>query len=164
MTVPRPANLPDMAKVESPVRMPQPLPRFVEHLRILLWMQMFLSMIGLLVSLIGGYYINRRKLASTGDAYSRLRGLEDRVELLLLGFVAAAILLAVCAALVRRRWPPVHVFVLAVEALAVAIVVVAASTGLAGTLLVILYAALTVWILVDLFRGEVLQYLWRIGR
>jgi hypothetical protein len=55
------------------------------------------------------------------------------------------------------------VLVLAVEALAVGIVVLTTLVGLAGTLLVALYAALVAWILVDLFRGEVLRHLWRVG-
>jgi hypothetical protein len=153
-----------MAKVEVPPRVRPPLPRLVEQLRILLWMQMFLSVLGVLVCLVGLYYINRRKLLSSDDAYWRLRRLEDQVELVFLGLFAAAILLAVCAPLVRRRWPVVHLFALAVEALVVAIIVMAVRVGLAATFLMILYAALTVWILVDLFRGEVLRHLWRVDR
>jgi hypothetical protein len=153
-----------MAKVEQPSRVRPPLPRLVEQVRLLLWMQMFLSLIGLLVAIIGAYYVDRRKLMGIGDSYSRLRGLEDRIELLLLGFFAVAVLLAVCAPLVRRRWPPVHVLVLAVEVLAVVVIALAVRVGLAATILVIVYAALTAWIVVDLFRGEVLRYLWRLGR
>ncbi len=151
-----------MAKVDQTDRVRPTVPRLVEQLRLLLWGQAYLSMLGVLVCLIGGYYVNRRKLLSSGDAYNRLRGLEDRVGLVLLGLALVAILLAVCAPLMRRRWPPVHVFVLAVEVLAVALIVTAVRIGLAGTILMILYAALTAWIVVDLLRGEVLRYLWRL--
>jgi hypothetical protein len=154
-----------MAKVDQPRRVWPPLPRLVEQVRILLWMQMFLSVFGMLVCLLDGQYVNRLKLLSTGDAYSRLSRLETRVELVLLGLVAAAILLAVCAPLVRRRWPPVHLLALAIEVgtLAVAIILIAADIGPLTTTFAILYSALSVWIVVDLFRGEVLRHLWRIG-
>jgi hypothetical protein len=154
-----------MPKVDQPRRVRPPLPRLVEQVRILLWMQTFLSVFGLLVCLLDGRDINRLKLLSSGDAYRRLSRLENQVELVILGLATAAILLAVCAPLVRRRWPPVHLFALAVEVgiLVLAISLIAARIGPVTTTFMILYAALSVWIVVDLFRGEVLRHLWRIG-
>lgn len=152
-----------MTTVDRPQGVRPPLPRLVEQLRVLLWLQAFLSVLGVLVSLIGAQYVDRRKMLSSGDAYFRLRGLQDRLEVVVLGLLAVAVLLSVCAPLVRRRWPPVHVFVLAVEALVVAVIVATVGTGLAGTVLMVFYAALAAWIVVDLFRADVVRHLWRVG-
>jgi hypothetical protein len=155
-----------MAETGQARRVRPPLPRLVEQVRILLWMQMFLSVFGVLVCLLDLREVNRLELLSSGDAYRRLGRLEERVGLVFLGFVAAAILLAVCAPLVRRRWPPVHLLALAVEVetLVVAITIIVARIGPVTTIFAILYSALAVWILVDLFRGEVLRHLWRSTR
>jgi hypothetical protein len=149
-------------------RPPAPeLPRLVEQLRILLWMQMHLTVLGFLAAvLLVGFVSNYRDGALPRET-------EDWLMLTMGLQLVAAVLLATCAALLRRRrWKVVHLLALAAEAMVIAIVVRAfaqafigllTQTGLFTWVLMPIYAALTGWILVDLFRGEVLRHLWRRG-
>jgi hypothetical protein len=76
--------------------------------------------------------------------------------------IVIAVALAICAKLLWRRWKWVYLLILATEAGAVTIIVQGVASGLVFGLVVLLYAALTGWILVDLFRREVRAYVWRL--
>jgi hypothetical protein len=152
-----------MTKVDQPRRVRPPLPRLVDQLRVLLWMQMHLSLLGAVVATFAVVIVDRYNQNDLSGNPAR-EALERRLELGLLLLAAATVLLAICAPLVRRRWPPIHLLSLATEAIVVVVIVDAARSGVAPVLFGILYAALTVWILADLFRGEVLRHLYRIGR
>ncbi len=144
---PRSANLPG-------VRKPRPeRPRLVEQLRILLWFQMHLTLLGLLVVLIvAGTFSNIRLAHHFVDQLLRM-------ALLLVGIAVA---LPLCARLLRRGWFWAYPVILAIEAAVIFVIVQAVAFGLVGTLLVLLYAALTGWILADLCRREVRAYLFRL--
>jgi hypothetical protein len=137
------------------------LPRLVDQVRALLWFQMALSLIGLLVTIVIGGIVSRQDLIVLDTAAAnRLDALERRLFLIMAALIVIAVIVAVSAKLLWRGWKWVYVLTVLAEALAVAVVLAAVVSGLAGGLIVLLYAALTGWILVDLFRGEVLRYFW----
>jgi hypothetical protein len=128
----------------------------VEQLRILLWLQMHATLVGLLVVVaVVGYLTNERDLYLSEEAYSRL--------FLAVGTLAGtAAVLALCAVLLRRRWWWVYVLVAVVEAVAVANVVQGLMQGyLVAGLGLLLYAALVGWIVVDLVHPEVRGFMFR---
>jgi hypothetical protein len=139
------------------VRKPKPeLPRLVEQLRILLWFQLHLTLLGLLVLLIWLGTHRRAGLYHGAD-----REFDDQLARGLLLLAGIAVVLPVCVKLLRPGWFWAYLFILAVEAAVIVVIVGAVTSGLAGTLLALLYAAVTGWILVDLFRREVRAYLLR---
>ena len=138
------------------------LPRLVDQVRALLWFQMFLSLIGLLVTIIIGVIVAKQDLLVLDTAAANRRdALERQLLLTMAALIVIPVFVAVCAKLLWRGWKWVYLLAVLAQAIAVAVIVGAVSSGLAGGLLVLLYAALTGWILVDLFRGEVLNYVWR---
>jgi hypothetical protein len=133
------------------VRKPRPeLPRLVDQLRLLLWFQLHLTLLGLLVVLLVGGIFSKNYLAR--DFVDQML----RMALLLVGIAAA---LSLCTRILRRGWFWAYPVILAVEAAVIFVVVRAVAFGVAGTLLVLLYAALAGWILVDLTRREVRAHL-----
>ncbi len=120
------------------------LPRLVDQLRILLWFQMHLSLIGLIVVFVWAYFVDKQRQITFDSALrAQVSRTENRLFLTMGALILVAVLLAICAKLLWRGWKWVYL------------------AGLDGALLVLLYAALTGWILVDLFRGEVRAYVWR---
>jgi O-antigen ligase len=77
-----------------------------------------------------------------------------------LGLIPVAIALAVCRRLLWRRWKWVYVLLLLAQAAVVALIVIAVTTGYAAIIPAIMYSAMTVWIVVDMFRPEVLRFFW----
>jgi cell division protein FtsW (lipid II flippase) len=139
------------------VRKPRPeLPPLVEQLRVLLWFQTHLTLLGLLIVIsFVGYVTNVRHVRIDDEVGNQI--------LVMMGLlVAIAVVLAVCARLVRNRWFWVYPLILVAEAGVVVVIVRAVASGLAGGLLVLLYAALTGWILADLARHEVRAHLFRL--
>ena len=138
------------------------LPRLVDQLRALLWFQVFLSLIGLIVTIIIGSIVSKQDLLVLDRAAANRRdALERQLFLTMAALIVIAVLVAVCAKLLWRGWKWVYLLAVLAQAIAVTVVVAAVTSGLVGSLLVLLYAALTGWILVDLFRAEVLAYVWR---
>jgi cell division protein FtsW (lipid II flippase) len=138
------------------------LPRFVDQLRALLWFQMFLSLIGLIVVIIIASIISKQDLLVLDTAAANRRdALERQLFLTMAALIVIAVFVWISAKLLWRGWKWVYLLALLAQALAVTVTVGAVTSGLAGGLIVLLYAALTGWILVDLFRGEVLAYVWR---
>ena len=138
------------------------LPRLVDQLRALLWFQVFLSLIGLIVTIIIGSIVSKQDLLLLDRAAANRRdALERQLFLTMAALIVIAVLVAVCAKLLWRGWKWVYLLAVLAQAIAVTVVVAAVTSGLVGSLLVLLYAALTGWILVDLFRAEVLAYVWR---
>lgn len=146
---------------------PRPeLPRLVEQLRILLWLQLHLTVLGFLAAfLLVGYVSNYSRGGGTLP-----RQTEDWLWLTLGLQVVAVVLLAVSAGLLRRGALVAHPLALVAEAVVLVILVrsfaqaflgLVTQTGLFTFLYMPIYAALTGWVVVDLFRGEVLRFLWR---
>jgi hypothetical protein len=137
---------------------PKPtLPRLVEQLRILLWFQMHLTLIGLLIVLAAvGFVASVRHVQLDS-------GVVEQLLLSMLLLVGTAVFLAICAALVRRRWVLVYPLIVLVEVAVIVNIVRAVASGLVGFLLVLVYAALTGWVIADLSRREVRVYLLRLG-
>jgi hypothetical protein len=170
MPKPRPTEPRRLAgPAQVPAHEPE-LPRLVDQVRILLWFQMYLSLIGVVAVLIWAAIVEKRRLVIFEDAgysgvtypaYSRLTDLRDQLLFAMAALVVVAVVLAVCAKLLRRGWKWVYLLILATQAVVVAIIVRGVTSGWTGGLLVLLYAALTGWILADLFRGEVLAFVWR---
>ncbi len=128
---------------------PKPeLPRLVEQVRLLLWLQMYFTLLALLAVLI--------VFGTMGSAMDTTD--QDRFGLSIVTMIPLAILLAMLGRLVRRRWAWVYLVVVVAELAAIALVVGAVLSGLAFTIVGVIYAALTLWIVADLFRGQVLRY------
>jgi len=142
---------------EARKRVKPELPRLVEQLRVLLWMQMHASLLGVLVLIILAAVAANRQFAHPGAATD----FADRVLLAAAALSGVAAVLAICAKLLWRGWPWLFVLILATEAAVVVIIVRAVTSGLLFGLAAVLYAGLTAWILADLFRPEVLTYLLR---
>src|SRR5262249_36488772 len=134
--------------------------RLVDQTRILLWFQTHLSMVGVLAVIIA---VVRTESVRIGmydyDARHRLDHFQEQLGIAALLLVGIAIVAAICGRLLWRGWPVLFVVILATELAAAYLVLRAFTMGVASTVLGILYAGLTLWILVDLFRPEVLRYL-----
>lgn len=133
------------------------LPRYVEQLRIVLWMQTHLTLIGLLIQLIwfgavvndSGFYIE-----------PEVRG---RIMVVLVVLAASAAVLAVCAKLAARRWWWVYLLSVASELNVALNIVRLWETGITVMVLALLNAVLCVWALVNLSRREVRSFMLRLG-
>ena len=130
------------------------LPRYVEQLRILLWLQMYASLVGILVILVPvGYLSDKGRMPNdVGDQ-----------ALVSIGLLAlAALLLAVVAKVVRRRWWWVYVLIVVVEMFAVGVMVqVMLYSPIVSVLGILIYVALVAWVASNLFRREVVGFLFR---
>jgi hypothetical protein len=119
-------------------------------------MQMHLTLVGLLI-VIGwvGYITNARDVHLDAERSSQ-------IMLTIAMLVTAAVTLAVCAKLLWRRWMWVYLLILTAEAIVIVNIVRTFASGLAVGILVLLYAALTVWVLANVFRREVRVFLLRL--
>ncbi|GAA0903634.1 hypothetical protein GCM10009557_79400 [Virgisporangium ochraceum] len=134
---------------------PRPeLPRVVDQLRILLWLQTHLTLVGLLVVVVVvGYLTNERGLHLSEE--------QNTGFFTALGLLAGtAAVLALCATLMRRRWWWVYVLIAAVEVTAVVAVGYGLTRGhLVTSLGLVLYVALVAWVVVDLVHPEVRTFM-----
>jgi hypothetical protein len=127
----------------------------VDQLRILLWLQTHLTLVGLLVVVaVVGYLTNERGLHLSEEQNT---GLFTALGLL----AGAAAVLALCATLLRRRrWWWVYVLIAVVEVTAVVAVVYGLTRGhLVTSLGLVLYVALVAWVVVDLVHPEVRTFM-----
>jgi hypothetical protein len=137
------------------------LPRLVDQARVLLWFQALLSVVGFAVVLMTAVLIfPNRPPALDVEPDPGLRRLSDLMFQMMMLFVAIAVVAGICATLLWRGWKWVYLLALLAQAGAVAVVAEGFLTGLGGGLAALLYAGLAAWILADLFRGEVLRYVW----
>jgi hypothetical protein len=137
------------------------LPRLVDQVRILMWFQMHLSLIGVLVVILAAVWVDKTDQGFNYQVIDEASRIEQRLFQAMVLLVGIAVVLAICAKLLWRGWKWVYLLALVAQAGAVAVVIEGFLVGVGGALLVLLYAGLTGWILVDLFRGEVLRYVWR---
>ena len=129
-----------------------------DQLRILLWFQMHLTLIGLLVVLLViGTITNVRSIYLDTEA-------ENRIFLTMGIYAISAALLAVCAKLLWRQWAWVYLLIVGTELMVVTNLVQAITLGLVVGLFAVLQAGLVGWIVVDLLRRDVRRFMFRSGR
>ena len=127
----------------------QDLPRLVDQVRALLWLQFYATMAGLLgVLLLGG-------LAADSPVG---HDIEDWVITAMFTLVALAAPLWLGSRLWRRGWSWVYLMVTLTELGAVAAVVFFVRSGVAFSIGGVIYLGLIAWVLFDLARGEVRRY------
>lgn len=127
------------------------LPRLVEQTRILLWIQMFLLLVGLLIVTVLIPY------------WARVLGEAHNAEFFIVYFtlMGTAIVLALSAKMFRHGWALGWVLAVVAELALVSIIVESILFGLFLGLAVILLIAVGAWIATNLFRVEVLQFFFR---
>jgi hypothetical protein len=129
------------------------LPRLVELARILLWLQYYLTMAGLLgVVLVGGLAASRGPLPTE---------FSDWVITLMFVLVALAVVFGAGSKLWWRGWAWVYLVVALAELGAVAAAVYLLRGGWYFGLGGIVSVALTVWAMITLVRGEVRRFFFR---
>jgi hypothetical protein len=129
-------------------------------MRILLWFQFFLAVIETGALLVGGVILSGRADAfgPAGDAADKRLG---EVSVLLLLTLGTAILLAICASLVRRRRIALYSLVVVAEFAILAGLGYSLYIGLFAGLAALLLVLLGAWILVDLFHRDVRAFVRR---
>jgi O-antigen ligase len=148
----------------SPKRTRPELPRLVEQIRALLVFQRYLTVVAILAAFIAaalGENAADQISPYNPEAWDAAHSLPTRLFAVSLGLIPVAIALAVCGKLLWRRWAWVYLLLLIAQAAVVALIVVAVTTGYAAVIPAIIYSVLTVWIIVDMFRPEVLRFFWR---
>jgi len=132
------------------------MPRLVEQVRALLWFQYYMTLVALLsVVLFVGLF-------SSGPVG---REMQDWAITAMFQLAILAAALFTASKLWQRGWVWVYVMVVIAELGAVAVCVYvflswrdAPSTGITADIGALVYAGLTLWVLIDLFRGETLRY------
>ena len=129
------------------------LPRLVDQVRALLWLQFYATMAGLLgVLLVGGL------AASAGLGRAVERKFENWSITAMFVLVALAVPLWLGSRLWSRGWAWVYVLVAVTELGAVAATVFFFRSGIAFGVGAVIFVGLTGWVLVDLGRGEVRRF------
>jgi hypothetical protein len=128
------------------------LPRLVDQLRILLWFQMYLTLIGVLAVTLDLGIFGSALTASYDNSWA------DSLFATMLALILVAILLAISAKLTRRGWMWVYALIVLTELAVVAVIMFAARIGVGAVLFGVLYGGLTGWVIADLCRGEVRRH------
>jgi hypothetical protein len=134
-------------------------PRLVEQTRILSWLQFYVTLMILLVQIVLVGTLPRPNVF--GDVYDRYEQHINTLQTLILTLLATALLLGTAAALLRRGYILALPLVILAEAAVAVDIWLAARVGILSAALVVLLAILGCWILVNLFRSEVLRFLLR---
>jgi hypothetical protein len=154
-----------MTVTTKPARIRPTLPRLVDQMRILLWFQFYLLLLSAIPSFIYGAIMQGQQEQYYGDIMGWEIFENRATAAITAGFatVGVGVLSAICAGLVRRRKVAVVLYplVLATEALVIVVLARDVRDGLYAGLGAVLSLALGGWILVDLFRGETLAYVFR---
>lgn len=147
----------------TPKRTRPELPRLVEQIRALLVFQWFLTVVAILAAFTAGALVENaadQLSPDNPDAWDAAHSVPTRLLGVSLGLIPVAIALAVCGRLLWRRWAWVYVLLFIAQVAVVGVIVVAVTTGYAAIIPAIIYSAITVWIIVDMFRPEVLRFFW----
>ena len=146
----------------SPKRIRPELPRLVEQIRALLVFQWFLTVVAILASFVAGALteLQADHLSPYNPNWDAAHSIPFRLLDVTIGLIPVAIALAVCRRLLWRRWAWVYLLLLIAQAAVVGLIVLSVTTGYAAIIPAIIYSAITVWIVVDMFRPEVLRFFW----
>jgi hypothetical protein len=144
-----------------------PLPRLVEQMRVLLWLQFFVTLLNTLPLFLFEWILQGRE----DDAF-RAGGFDnpaywfwsDRADLvgrLALAVLGTAVLLAICAGLTRQGWIVLYPLIIVAEAAVVASLVWLVLDSVYVGMGVTLALAFGGWALTDLFRGQTRRFIFR---